>query len=250
VSYWKRLTSSGLIILFIIFTGTVYSNREAVSICREKIRCIEGEYFQIEARDAMEASVLPDADGDLIIVDAAKLRLIFYRNGAAFKNYPVALGKVDTPTPTGEWKIIHKGGNWGGGFGSRWLGINVPWGIYGIHGTDKPGSIGYRSSHGCIRMFNRDVRELYGLVKLGTPVHIKGELPRVASFRKEFRRKQTGKDVLLLQYALRRAGFDPGPADGRYGTGMERAVFKLQFFYGLEPTGTAGLNEQYLVGLR
>ena len=47
--------------------------------------------------------------------------------------------------------------NWGGGFGTRWLGLNVPWGIYGIHGTNQPWSIGTQASAGCIRMFNRHV---------------------------------------------------------------------------------------------
>ncbi len=63
---------------------------------------------------------------------------------------------------------------WGGeGFGSRWLGLNVPWGgKYGIHGTNQPGSIGYNISAGCVRMRNRDIEELYELVSKDTIVHI------------------------------------------------------------------------------
>ena len=43
-------------------------------------------------------------------------------------------------------------------------------GEYAIHGTNKPASIGGFVSHGCIRMYNRDIRELYSLVTVGTPV--------------------------------------------------------------------------------
>ena len=43
-------------------------------------------------------------------------------------------------------------------------------GQYAIHGTNAPNSIGGFVSHGCIRMFNRDILDLYGRVRLGTPV--------------------------------------------------------------------------------
>jgi lipoprotein-anchoring transpeptidase ErfK/SrfK len=43
-------------------------------------------------------------------------------------------------------------------------------GVYAIHGTNNPASIGHFVSHGCIRMYNRDIRELYQFVSIGTPV--------------------------------------------------------------------------------
>jgi lipoprotein-anchoring transpeptidase ErfK/SrfK len=43
-------------------------------------------------------------------------------------------------------------------------------GEYAIHGTNRPASIGGFVSYGCIRMYNRDIRELYRLVAVGTPV--------------------------------------------------------------------------------
>jgi len=45
-------------------------------------------------------------------------------------------------------------------------------GAYAIHGTDKPGSVGRASSHGCIRLRNEDVERLYDMVNVGTPVLI------------------------------------------------------------------------------
>jgi lipoprotein-anchoring transpeptidase ErfK/SrfK len=41
---------------------------------------------------------------------------------------------------------------------------------YAIHGTNNPGSIGGFVSHGCIRMYNADITDLYGRVGVGTPV--------------------------------------------------------------------------------
>jgi L,D-transpeptidase ErfK/SrfK len=43
---------------------------------------------------------------------------------------------------------------------------------YAIHGTDKPYSIGRRDSHGCIRMYPDDIKALFKLVAIGTPVTI------------------------------------------------------------------------------
>ena len=43
-------------------------------------------------------------------------------------------------------------------------------GQYAIHGTNSPGSIGKFVSHGCIRMYNADVMDLYAKVGVGTQV--------------------------------------------------------------------------------
>ena len=43
-------------------------------------------------------------------------------------------------------------------------------GEYAIHGTNNPSSIGGFVSYGCIRMYNSDIRRLYSLVDVGTPV--------------------------------------------------------------------------------
>lgn len=223
------------------------ANVEAEAI--ERIVCPDGETFYINEQETVETANVATVNADRIVVEKRYCRLTLYRDGQVLKKYTVAIGKRSTPTPVGEWRIIHKGGNWGGGFGARWLGLNVPWGIYGIHGTDKPGSIGWMSSHGCVRLQNRNVVELYNLVRVGTPVQIIGDLPPV-KLRKTFKRKAVGEDVLRLQFALRQKGFDPGPADARFGPAMETAVRKMQLYYGLELSGTVASNEQYLLGLK
>jgi lipoprotein-anchoring transpeptidase ErfK/SrfK len=42
--------------------------------------------------------------------------------------------------------------------------------LYRIHGTDAPWTVGQAVSHGCIRMFNTDVADLYQRVPIGTRV--------------------------------------------------------------------------------
>ncbi len=241
--YQKAVIFFTLLLFFIIPLTTAEESMEGKTII-----CEDGEKYTIQEK-IIQASNQPAPKDEIIIVNARKLRLIFYRDGKPFKTYPVSIGEPKTPTPIGEWKVIHKGGNWGSGFGVRWIGINVPWGIYGIHGTNKPWTIGQKASHGCVRLLNRDVLELYNIVKLGTPVHIIGDLP-VCNLRKELGKNNTGKDVVLLQFALRKAGFNPGSADGRFGNEMELAVYKFQYYYGLTMTGKITLNEEYLLDLR
>jgi len=43
-------------------------------------------------------------------------------------------------------------------------------GQYAIHGTNAPGSVGHFVSHGCIRMYNSDIMDLYERASFGTRV--------------------------------------------------------------------------------
>ncbi len=54
--------------------------------------------------------------------------------------------------------------------GDRWMGLSVPG--YGIHATNAPASIGRFASHGCMRMYPEHARQLFDMVKIGTPVKI------------------------------------------------------------------------------
>jgi L,D-transpeptidase ErfK/SrfK len=58
----------------------------------------------------------------------------------------------------------------GNPLGTRALNLNAS-GIR-IHGTANVNSIGTAASHGCVRMVQRDVEELYDLVDVGTPVFV------------------------------------------------------------------------------
>lgn len=106
-----------------------------------------------------------------IDINTKKLKLYLFKNGILIKKYPVAVGKPSTPTPLGHWIIIKKG-LWGAQFGGHFMQLNVTWGIYGIHGTDMPSSIAQTVSHGCVRMYSNDAKELYNIIAIGTPVNI------------------------------------------------------------------------------
>jgi hypothetical protein len=41
-----------------------------------------------------------------------------------------------------------------------------------IHGTNDPLAIGFPATHGCVRVPDDELEQLYGLVKVGTPVYV------------------------------------------------------------------------------
>lgn len=170
-----------------------------------------------------------------IVINVAKRTLDLYNDGQLHKKYRVAVGKGKTPTPIGEWVVVWKDYNWGTGFGTRWMGLNVPWGTYGIHGTNKPWSIGQFASHGCIRMRNKDVEELFEWVPVGTPVRIEGRKVKVS---RQLKYQISGPDVAIVQLKLKELGYLTERADGIFGKVTEEAVRKYQEDNGMEVTGT------------
>ena len=133
----------------------------------------------------LEPNPLP---GDpFIIVNKKTNELAFIADGRIQYIRPVATGKESSLTPEGKFTIIVKaenpyyrksnipGGAANNPLGSRWIGFdaeNTDGRIYGIHGTNRPDSIGKYISLGCIRMNNRDVEQLYEEVPIGTKVLI------------------------------------------------------------------------------
>ncbi|MBR0261647.1 MAG: L,D-transpeptidase family protein [Selenomonadaceae bacterium] len=120
-----------------------------------------------------------------LLINSASRLMLFYDGDTKIAVYHLGLGKVETPTPTGYYKITSKEINppWidpddpeyevpsgpDNPLGYRWMQIS---GNYGIHGTNRPESIGGYVSNGCIRMNERDVEELFDAVEVGTPVEI------------------------------------------------------------------------------
>lgn len=182
-------------------------------------------------------------DGDIIIViDKNKNQLTVYTDdGEVFKQYPVAIGKNKTPSPVGEFKVANKSVRNNGATGTRWMGLNVPWGSYGVHGTNKPWSIGRRASAGCIRMFNQHVEELFPFVKVGTPVIIVGDYPPLG--KPNLKSGINSQSLIPVQYQLREKGVYWGPADGRFGLMTASAVKYFQLLNSMEPTGE--LSEEF-----
>ena len=164
-----------------------------------------------------------------IKVDLWSNELLVIENNEVIKRYPIAPGTEVSPTPIGIFTVTEKSKSWGGGFGTRWLGLSVPWGRYGIHGTNKPKLIGENVSSGCIRMRNEDVEALFELIPEGAIVHIEGPITGMGEG--EFKNLSVGSKgnlVILVQERLKGMGLYHGPIDGIYDAGTEKAVKKFQ----------------------
>jgi lipoprotein-anchoring transpeptidase ErfK/SrfK len=122
----------------------------------------------------------------VIVVSLEDRQLALVEDGAVTKVYQVAVGRDTTPSPTGTFTIVQRVENPtyyhegqvvppgpGNPVGTRWMGLNKRG--YGIHGTNRPRSIGKAASHGCIRMRQADLEELFAEVRSGDKVEIVGE---------------------------------------------------------------------------
>ena len=116
-----------------------------------------------------------------IVVSIPDRKLAVIEDGAAVEIYRVAVGAKDSASPAGEFKIINRisqptyyapgvviPAGQDNPLGPRWIGLSLS--HFGIHGTNQPRSIGRRASHGCIRMRNADVEELFERVQVGDTV--------------------------------------------------------------------------------
>jgi len=188
--------------------------------------------------------------GQHIVIDTSTRRLYLMWGSEVEASYPVAVGRSATPTPLGTWQVMTKG-RWGEGFGARWMGLSVPWGMYGVHGTNKPWSIGGYWSGGCIRMHNRHVIELYEKVALGTMVTIVGR-PRdhFGETRRTTHRDCRGYDVLVLQRNLWAHNQYHKGFDGVFGGGTYQALRAYQKSQGLDETGVVDGATRDCLGLK
>jgi lipoprotein-anchoring transpeptidase ErfK/SrfK len=134
---------------------------------------------------------LPAIEAVNLVLKLKEKRVYVYKGDKVLAKYPVAIGKRGRETPTGEWHVMEKIKNPGwtsfktGEFmspgrenplGSRWIGFWTDGrDMIGFHGTSKLDSIGRAVSNGCVRMYNRDVKSLYKLVKVGTVVRVVDE---------------------------------------------------------------------------
>jgi hypothetical protein len=187
--------------------------------------------------DPPDKPQIPPTGQIRLVVNTDQRTLVVMAGQKVIGVYPVAIGKYSTPTPIGEWKIIDKDYNWGGPFGPRWLGLDISWGRYGIHGTNQPGSISYESSLGCLRMFDDDVLQIFDLVKVGTPVDIVGEPHKTNFWHRELGAVSVGPDAVYVQLALKRKGFYPYRCDGIFGQLSALGVRCFQALEGLPVTG-------------
>jgi len=121
-----------------------------------------------------------------IVVSLSDRKLAVMEDDRVIKIFPVAVGAPTSPSPAGSYEIINRLSEptyYGFGkvvppgksnpIGTRWIGLSVKG--YGIHGTDDPKSIGHNVSHGCIRLRNKEVEELFEMVAVGDTVELYAE---------------------------------------------------------------------------
>lgn len=195
-------------------------------------------FWQMEIADPSGQTEIIKPTGRIdIVVDTVDRTLTVFSDGRPYRKFPVAVGKSSTPSPPGQWQVVSKGA-WSGGFGTRWLGLNMPWGKYGIHGTNKPWQIGDLVSAGCIRMLNHDVELIYDWIPIGTQVVIIGNcFGPLRNPRREIGPGERGPDVLAVQKRLKMMGFDPGAQDGMYEQSTIDAVKEFQKGHSMRITG-------------
>ncbi len=123
-------------------------------------------------------------------IKLSRRQVTLYRGNTVVKSYAIAVGRAGWETPKGTFQvkqmfrnptwihplkkgIIIPGGDPENPLGRYWIGFwsnGKNW--IGFHGTDNPKSVGTAASHGCIRMYNADVEELFKKVSLGTEVKV------------------------------------------------------------------------------
>lgn len=124
-----------------------------------------------------------------LVVDLSDRRVYVYKANKVFSSYPVGVGKHGWETPVGKFKVLDKQHNpaWihpitgevissgpSNPLGERWIGF---WSDgrhqIGFHGTNKESLVGQPVTHGCLRMRNQDIRQLYEQVSEGTIVTVR-----------------------------------------------------------------------------
>jgi len=142
--------------------------------------------------------ILPPGPRTGIVMNLAEMRLYYYwPDKKQVSTYPIGIGRREWPTPLGLTKITSKIKDpaWHPPQSIRAehalkgdilplvipAGPDNPLGQFAfrmgmasvlLHGTNKPGGVGLRSSHGCIRLLPADIAELFKNVAVGTPVRI------------------------------------------------------------------------------
>lgn len=141
------------------------------------------------AVDGAELPVREQAELYEIHINRTKRTLTVKFLDREVRTYPVCVG-IGVNTPLGRFRIANKAvwPSWrslttgrlvppgrSNPLGPRWMGTTAVGDrghVIGIHGNNRPSSIGRAVSHGCIRMYNKDAIELFDTIKVGTPVII------------------------------------------------------------------------------
>jgi len=132
---------------------------------------------------AAAGEVFAEGGARRLVISIPDRKIALFEDGRVVKVYRIAVGKTSTPSPSGNFHIASRvvkptwfqpgkivGPGPANPLGTRWMGLGYKG--YGIHGTNRPQSIGKAASHGCIRMRNQDVEELFERMQVGDPVDL------------------------------------------------------------------------------
>lgn len=143
----------------------------------------------------------PSGQHDGIVINLADMRLYYFAKGEPMRSYPIGIGREGLTTPLGRTTIVRKvtDPTWRPTARMRrddpTLPAEVPAGPdnpmgtralylgfapYAIHGTNRPFAVGRRVSSGCLRLYARDIEELYDRVTVGTKVAVVDEPVKLA----------------------------------------------------------------------
>ena len=134
----------------------------------------------------------PMTPKDGIVLNIPERAVYVFRDGELVKRYPGAVGKAVSQTALGSFTLRSRVVNptWrpprsmvvnegvrdapvppgpGNPLGDRWMGWSKPG--FGFHSTTSPRSIGRAASHGCVRLYPEGARSMFGVVKVGMPIH-------------------------------------------------------------------------------
>jgi L,D-transpeptidase ErfK/SrfK len=140
----------------------------------------------LSALSYAQTAAAADIGRRTVLVSVPDRKLAVIEGGEVLATFDVAVGAAESPSPSGEFQVINRVANpayYRAGsvtpagkdnpVGTRWVGISLKG--YGIHGTNAPRSIGHAASHGCIRLRNRDMEQLFTMIRVGDVVQIRGE---------------------------------------------------------------------------
>ncbi len=224
-------TSHFILLLFFFFFLTALFAHTAENLLRYDEEHLSGQDIAMDIGQENDAQ--PQKTNWHIIINLDEFRLYVYKDHMVIRIYPCSGGKPATPSPTGDFRVVTKE-RWGEGFGGWWLGLNVPWGKYGIHGTKYPWIIDKKHcSKGCIRLLSKDAQELAMMIPCGTPVTI----IQLKKAWREIKSGDSGSDVRDMEIALQYLLYYGGDIDGKYGDKLYEAVRRFQQENGLADTG-------------
>lgn len=169
--------------------GYEADRKHAVKKLRAKLNG-NGRHVDLRVK-TLKPDATEDAFDQVLVLDQSEHRLTLHLDGDAGRTWTVATGTGDYPTPLGRYSITEKRymptwinpdpDGWGKNMpaeippgknnplGLRALNWSAP-GAIRFHGTQAIDSLGTDASHGCVRMSNADVIELYDLVDVGAVI--------------------------------------------------------------------------------